>query len=684
MPVELAGLGYALCGGCFSILTFLVATSWRGRLRSRVLVIATATMSIWCIVLATAAFRDFNPSPRVVYWLELSRIATWLAFVGLMFRDARQQVADSLLVRYLVPLIVVAVVFAALAGWFFAGPLMSATIPSGLVYILLGANALGLLLFEQVYRNAFESAKAALRYFFVAFGILFVYDIFLYSSSVIQSGANALFWGLRGYVFLLAAPLIAIAVRRMPDWTTNIFVSRQVAFYSASLFGVGLLLVALAIVGQYLRSFGGEWGLAAQIGILVLGVLLIAYFILSSRRRAQLRVLIDKHFFQNKYDYRAEWLRLIRNLSSDQERASLRERSIESLGLITGSNYGVLWLVNESATELQPSAAWQTDLPDRVLSSQQPLIDFLNRTHWVIDLVEYESFPAHYESVAIDVASLCNDTPGIIVPVIHQARLLGLVVLGESSMAGQLNYEDHDLLKTTGMQIASYISQEVLNEQLARNQQFHAYNKLTAFLMHDLKNVLAQQSLLLENAPKHRDNPEFIDDALLTIKSSVARIRRVLDHLSQQSAKRSVKNTPVQTAAIRAVNACADRAPEPETRMQTDAVLKVDPDQLQAVLIHLITNAQDACGPDGTVTVEARQEGSRCGIGIIDTGSGMSESFVRNHLFVPFDSTKGVQGMGIGAYQAREFARESGGDVEVESTPGKGTAVWLWLPTVSA
>jgi signal transduction histidine kinase len=96
---------------------------------------------------------------------------------------------------------------------------------------------------------------------------------------------------------------------------------------------------------------------------------------------------------------------------------------------------------------------------------------------------------------------------------------------------------------------------------------------------------------------------------------------------------------------------------------------------------HVIRNAQQACDPDGgRVTVSVVGNGDRAGIQIEDNGSGMDEAFVRDRLFRPFDTTKGSQGMGIGAYQVREFVEQAGGQVHVESEPGHGTIFRLCFP----
>src|SRR6185369_6437743 len=101
--------------------------------------------------------------------------------------------------------------------------------------------------------------------------------------------------------------------------------------------------------------------------------------------------------------------------------------------------------------------------------------------------------------------------------------------------------------------------------------------------------------------------------------------------------------------------------------------------RLVSALEHAIRNAQDATRDTGTVRLRIESRDRRVALHVCDDGVGMSPEFVRERLFRPFDTTKGAAGMGIGAYQAREYARELGGNVEVQSAPGSGTRFTIIL-----
>jgi putative PEP-CTERM system histidine kinase len=199
--------------------------------------------------------------------------------------------------------------------------------------------------------------------------------------------------------------------------------------------------------------------------------------------------------------------------------------------------------------------------------------------------------------------------------------------------------------------------------------------------MHDLKNVIAQQSLLIENSAKHKQNPAFIDDVIETVKGSVYRMRRILEHLRQNQVQQRSERVELGKLIMQAASQCADRKPEPIVQLCDNQVwVRADHDRLLMALCHAIRNAQDASRQDAEVRVTVSCTSARCEIHVIDSGVGMTEAFIRDRLFRPFDSTKGTQGMGIGAYQIRETVRGLGGDVRVISEPERGTCLVLELP----
>jgi putative PEP-CTERM system histidine kinase len=315
------------------------------------------------------------------------------------------------------------------------------------------------------------------------------------------------------------------------------------------------------------------------------------------------------------------------------------------------------------------------------IAVDDPLVEFIEQHGWLIDLEEFDRDPKLYGDLNVPDWLANNTDAWLIVPLTTRQELLGLVLLTKPPGPPRLNYEDRDLLKTVGNHIAVHLAQEKSDDLLAEARQFEAYNRLTAFLMHDLNNLIAQQSLIVRNAEKHKRNPDFVDDAMQTIANSVQRMKRVMDQLKRGEADKKVKSTALKFVVSTAVDHCAGRKPVPTLELNdNDVTVEVDAEQFTMVLTHLIQNAQDSTPSGGTVSVSTGAANGQVSIAVSDSGTGMTQEFVRDRLFRPFDSTKGSQGMGIGAYQAREFARKMGGDLNVRSEVSKGTTVTMSLP----
>jgi putative PEP-CTERM system histidine kinase len=451
-------------------------------------------------------------------------------------------------------------------------------------------------------------------------------------------------------------------------------------FYSTSLVAVGLYLLLMSLGGYALLLYGGSWGGLARTVFFVGAGLVLVIMLFSSTLRARSKVFFSKHFFHNKYDYREEWLRLISALSGFEDKTT-RQIVIKALAQIVNSPSGLLWILADKEKTYQLAATYHAKESAPNIPVDDPLIDFIKEEGWLIDLQEYALDPKHYGDLRLPSWLVDIDEAWLVVPLSTRQELVGLIVLTKAPGPPKLNYEDRDLLKTVGNHIAVHLAQEKSDNLLAEAQQFEAYNRTTAFLMHDLNNLIAQQSLIVANAEKHKRNPEFVDDAIRTIAGSVERMNRVMKQLKAGGAETPAKLTELKFVVSAAVDRCSAKRPVPTLNLNdVDARIAVNPEELTMVLAHLVGNAQDACAKDGVVEVSLHSSDGVATVIVADNGSGMSAEFVRNRLFRPFDSTKGSEGMGIGAYQAREFARKMGGDLHVQSNPGKGTNVSLTIP----
>jgi len=672
---EFGALSYVVVGIFYAVLSILLLTSWRGRHLGGYLIAACVMSAIWGITLAVSVTSTSVPA-LAIFSIEVLRGGAWLTFLVMLVR----KIGVSQLIGYVAHTVWIGVLLAEFTLWFgqdYFGPIINMAtvgIPGGLLIALVG-----LMLIEQLYRNSPPESRWGIKALALGLGGLFAYDLFLYSQGVLFNAIDAKTWLARGAVNILFIPLIAIAARRNPDWDLKIFVSRQVVFYSTTLLAVGLYLLLMSLGGYALLLYGGTWGGFAQIVFFVGAGLVLIMMLFSSALRARLKVFLSKHFFHNKYDYREEWLRLISALSGFEDR-STRQIVIKALAQIVDSPAGLLWVLREKEKTYSLDATYHAADSVPNIPVDDPLIEFITKEGWLIDLEEHARNPKHYGALRLPGWLTDITEAWLIVPLITRQELVGLILLTKAPGPPKLNYEDRDLLKTVGNHIAVHLAQEKSDSLLAEAQQFEAYNRLTAFLMHDLNNLIAQQSLIVENAEKHKRNPDFVDDAIDTIAGSVERMKRVMRQLKRDEAKRDAKSTELRFMVSAAVDNCSAKQPVPTLDLNgVNALLAVDAEQFTMVLTHLIRNAQDATPPDGNISVSCQEGEGQVTIDITDTGSGMTPEFIRDRLFKPFDSTKGAQGMGIGAYQAREFARKYGGELRVRSVVSQGTTVTISL-----
>lgn len=680
MNLQIAIIGYVVAGTAFLILIVWALFVWRGRARGSALLAALFISAIWSFLFAYSGIRGASPGFSILVY-ELVHDLTWLVFLGLLLGHGAADRSNKMVRRGGVLLVI---------GLLLAGigvQIVDLGVRSGVIYgqiIVFGSIAsslFALIGIEQIYRNSRPLQRRVLKGFCIGLGGIFAFDLLLYSAAVAGGDFGAMFWGVRGYVVAICIPVMAVSVKRVPSWNRGMFLSRKVVFYSTTMVAAGIYLTVVGFAGYYIKEVGKDWGATMQIVFLAASVLFFILLVLSEQIRGRVRVFMSKHFFEQNYDYRAEWLRLIHTLTSSVDDLPLRKRAIKALAEILRSPFGYLWLKNDSGKSFRSVASWNVQPGRGAIPVDNELFTYLESKSWILDIDEVRSDPTKYRT--LNIATVSDEIAAMryVIPLLHASDLIGFVTLSAPEVPIALTFEDHDLLKTAGQQIASYLAQETTMEQLAEGRQFEAYNRLTAYVMHDLKNAVAQQSMVVRNAEKHRRNPEFVDDAIETIKGSVDRMNRVLRQLKQNAFDQSNEKVDVSKIVMQAESQCSDREPVPvASAHDSPAIVVGNPDRLLMALCHAIRNAQDATPADGQITIGLEHNATDCEIRISDTGEGMDEQFIRDRFFRPFDSTKGAEGMGIGAYQIREAARTFGGDVEVASDTGKGTEVTLRLP----
>jgi putative PEP-CTERM system histidine kinase len=542
-----------------------------------------------------------------------------------------------------------------------------------------------LVLVHNLYAGATNSARQLLRWSAAAMVGIWAYDLNYYTVSYLSSGIPLLLLAFRGAI----AGLMVVALAIGANSTTlglQLRPSRAVTFQTLSLIVIGVYLLAMSMMSEALVSMGGEFARLIQVAFLAFAILAAIIWIPSQRARKWLRVTATKHLFQHRYDYRAEWLRFTHAIGegSDAEE-SFDERAIKVMADITESPSGLLLIPNEEA-QLELAARWQwPKLEVPAQASEHRLAGLLEERSFVLDLDQAREGVDHFgEADLIPQWLLDAKDAWAVVPLLHFDRLVGAVVLGRPQDSRQLDWEDFDLLRVVGQQLASYLAERAGQQALMDANRFDEFNRRMAFVMHDIKNLASQLSLLARNAEIHADKPDFRADMLVTLRNSSDKLNALITRLGRYGTAQKIAPVPLDLAALaRKIAQRFSTSHQVTVPQATRCTVLADEEALDQALTHLVQNAIDASEANSPVFLDVSHDGVDGTIEVIDSGEGMEAGFVKNGLFKPFISSKNG-GFGIGAFEARELVRGMGGNLDVESRESIGTRFRVTLPLAKA
>jgi len=651
---------------------------WFKRITGRAALLASATTAAWF-----AAFLTSGAHPAVDL-LEISAYAFWIILLTRILGVGIDRLFNPLYRSQ------TAIAVVTLSAYAFA------VIATGLPELLDGTSwplllklffcLVGIVSLEQVARNTRRDHEWNVKFLIIGLGIAFTYGFVMYADALLFSSTNPKLLAPQGYLYAIGAPLIAIASLRNRSQRMNVNLSRRFVFRTGTLLLAGGYLLIMGTAGYYVRFFGGEWGEVFQVFLVSAGLIALAVVSVSTQVRDSLRLAIERNLYEYKYDYRDEWLRVTRELSHSNPDEQLGLRAIHALIDLLRAKSGAYWRLSNEGVLLPMTqlggGTWNGPLSPTGSSS---LCRFFERFDWIIDLDEYQRMPDAYDGLDLGTDLQLLSGARFVVPLLIEDRLFGIVAIGQPATPIDLIWEDYDILKIIARQSSGFLALHHADRVLSASKQLRAMDQLSAFVIHDLKTVSAQLALLLRNAERHRTNPAFIDDMLKTTENAVSRMNKLVDQLRSRN-QESVKHELDLVSVIdQVVKDRAAQAPVPQLETFIPLLsVRADAERLRSVIAHVIQNAQDATEADGTVRVRIDSTPVWAVVTVADTGHGMSAEFLDTELFAPFATTKGVAGIGVGAYQCREYLRSLGGDVSVRSQIGVGTEFTLRLPLTIA
>jgi hypothetical protein len=528
---------------------------------------------------------------------------------------------------------------------------------------------------ETTLRNSSGTDRWQIKYILIGAGGILAINILYYSHALLYRSIDMTLLPVRTGIILISILLIIFSLLRHKVLNVEVRVSRKIVYSSLSLFIIGFYLVGLGIIGEGMRYFGPQVGKNITTFIGFVGAILIVVTIMSEQIRRKTIVFINKHFFRQKYDYREQWLKFTQQISLKHSFEDLLEAIAEGFKDAIGSRRVTIWLKGKD-NGYECVKALDTYIID--MKPQKTLINFLSEKRWILDVSN-----SNCKEIVNDNIEFINSTrASLIVPLFNIEELIGFVILGEGLAGEDYNYEDYDLLKTLARQAAAAILNAKLSEELTEAKEMEVMGKVSSFIIHDLKNATTMLSLVAQNAEEHIGNPEFQRDAIKTIVNTSDKIKDIIEKLKNLPSKMELN---LQDHDL---GECVEKAIM-ELRLNGNANfsykklapvrVKVDREEISKVIINLIVNAIDATDKNGNIKVVVGAENNMAYVKVSDTGCGMSEEFIRKHLFKPFHTTK-KKGLGIGLFQCKAIVEAHAGKLKVISKEGKGSDFILYLP----
>jgi putative PEP-CTERM system histidine kinase len=553
------------------------------------------------------------------------------------------------------------------------------------IFFLIGV-VLVLMNLERTYRAAVGTMRWRIKFMILGLGVLFVVRAYISSQGVLFNAVDLSLQTLSSAALLVASLLIARSLFRAGHFDMDVYPSHTVLNNS---FTILLAAIYLLIVGGFAKVvafLGGDASFTVKTFIVLVALVLLAILLLSDQVRMRTRRFISRHFQRPLYDYRTVWRRFTEGTASCVKQADLSQAAVKLVTDIFQALSVSIWLVDEKREKLMFAAS--TFLSETKGNALNPEIveaqEVINALRNHVDPVDIDAAKENWAAV------LCKCHPDefrkggnrICVPLLVNGDVVGLLILGDRVGGVPFSFQDFDLLKCVGDQIAANLLKVQLSQKLLQAKELEAFQTMSAFFVHDLKNTASTLNLMLQNLPVHFDDPAFREDALRGISKTVAHINRLIGRLGLIRHELQIKGvaSDLNEVVAKSLAGWEDASGiNLEKNLRPLPKILLDQEQMVKVVTNLILNAREAVAKEGRVRIETNQNNGWAVLSVTDNGCGMSAEFLNRSLFRPFQTTKKT-GLGIGMFQSKMIVEAHGGRVEVESDPAKGTTFRILLP----
>src|SRR5438105_3021798 len=651
-------LDSVLTGICLSLISLEKLAFWQ----EWALILKAFLIAIWLVFAVTYSRGDAGESFR--RWRILIAIACLLPVAALMgFRGDLIQV----LVRPNSTGLWI--------GFSSAGKVVNVAILVGTVLVLMNL--------ERTFRSAVGTMQWRIKFLVLGLAVIFGARIYTRSQALVFSGHNNSLTEVEAIGLLVGCALLGVGYFRSGFREIDVYPSRAVLHTSITVLLVGGYLFVIGVLAQIVAYYGGASSFQFQAFLVLVAIALLAVLLLLEKIRQRIRQFVSRHFRRPQYDFRSVWTKFTRSTSSAVDDPTLCTASAE----LISETFNVLsvgvWLFDDEKRKLRLEAS--TSRARGI--EDDDIIEFAAEDEGIAGMRKAFDLEKIKEpwGQSLREASKTQFSEGgnrVVVPLLASDRHIGLIILGDRVNGVAYTMEELELLECIGDQVASSLLNLRLAEEIMLGKELEAFQTISTFFVHDLKNAASTLKLTLQNLPVHFDDPVFRQDTLRSIGATTERINQIIERLGALGSKLELRPTPVDLnlvveQAIENVNGTPGI--EFATEFKPLPKLMADSDQLRSVVTNLLLNARDAVGEGGRIEVKTGSQDGWVALSVSDDGCGMTPSFLRDSLFRPFKTTK-KKGLGIGMFQSKMIIEAHRGSIRVKSDVGKGTTFQVLLP----
>jgi len=552
--------------------------------------------------------------------------------------------------------------------------------------ILLVANVWILMNLEQTFRSAVGTMRWRIKFVVLGLAVIFGARLYVQSQALLFSTYDRNWSGVESSGLLIGCIFLVVAYVRTGFAEIDVYPSRVVLGSSVTVLMVGGYLFVVGVLANMIRRFGGAENFQFQAFVMLLGMAVLAVLLLSDRLRQRVHGFVSRHFARAQHDSVRIWTEFSRRLANVKDQAGLCAVSARLVSETFEVLSVTIWLLDEHKEQLIAGASTapqsgEAAAGDPPAAASSAVAAGLRVRSSPFDLEGVDE-PWARELRQLNATTFPKGGNRWCVPLRAGEQSLGALVLADRVNGASYTGEELHLLQCIADQVTSVLLNLRLANEVARSRELDAFRTMSAFFVHDLKNAAASLNLMLKNLPVHFDDPAFREDALRGIGNTARRIDEMIGRLTALRQRPHCK--PVEADLNQLVSEVLDRLdgmPHVELTKELQPLpgMLADREQIQSVVTNLVLNARDALGPEGRILVRTEHVGGSAVLTVVDNGCGMSAAFLKDSLFLPFQSTK-KKGLGIGMFQSRMIVEAHGGSIRVESETGKGSTFRVSLP----